>query len=170
MKAVPRHSHLCLEPKSCPVLSTPQWFAQMKPIRLSGSSLISSLIHALSFSLHSDHGQLWIVPWIYHALVHRCPCRCSYSGSLVPQFHGHFMSASLRLPLTVPFLPKEAVPDTSSKQSSSPHIVSAFSFPLFSFLPTRSRNTSSMRQESFLLFDIIRPSREQLDDLVNKGI
>lgn len=104
MKAVAQHSRLCLEPRSCPVLSTPQWFAPMKPIRQSGSSLISSLIHALSSSLHSNHGRLWIVPWIYHALVHRRPCCCSYPGSLFPQFHGHLMSASLRLPLTVPFL------------------------------------------------------------------
>lgn len=87
----------------------------------------------------------------------------------VPQFHGHLMSASLRLPLTVP-LPKEAFPDTSSKESSSPHIVSAFSFLLFSFLPSPSRNTNSMRQESFFLSDIIRPSTEQFNDLVNKGI
>lgn len=155
MKAVPQHSHLCLEPESCPVLSTPQWFAPMKPIRQSGSTLISSLIYALSSSLHSNHGRLWIVPWIYHALVHRCPCWCSYSGSFFSSISWPPYVCLPQTSLNCP-LPKEAFPDTSSKESSSPHIVSAFSFLLFSFLPTPSRNTSSTRQESFLLSDIIR--------------
>lgn len=130
MKAMPRHSHLCLEPKSCPVLSTPQWFAQMKPIRPSGSSLISSLIHALSFSLSFR-------PWsaLDSSLNIPRPCpQMSLQVFLLWVFGSSIpwppYVCLLRLPLTVPFLPKRLSLIHSSKESSSPHIVSAFSFPL----------------------------------------
>lgn len=81
---------------------------------------------------------LLFLPWVFVSSIPWPPYVC------LPQ-------TSLNCPL-----PKEPFPDTSSKESSSPHIVSAFSFLLFSFLPTPSRNTSSTRQESFLLSDIIR--------------
>lgn len=59
MKTGPLHNQLCLEHKSCPVLSTPQWFPLNKIHQAIGPQPLSHLIHSLLSSLDSATLAFW---------------------------------------------------------------------------------------------------------------
>lgn len=132
MKTGPPHNQLCLEHKSCPVLSTPQWFPLNKIHQAIGPQPLSHLIHSLLSSLYSTTLAFWLFFEQTKLLfTGSLPVLLALDLRFPPPSRATLSSASLRFTLPVTVLSFKRPSLKPHRKEDFPHILSASYILLF---------------------------------------
>lgn len=132
MKTGPLHNQLCLEHKSCPVLSTPQWFPLNKIHQAIGPQPLSHLIHSLLSSLDSATLAFWsFFEQTKVLFTGSLPVLLALDLGFPSPSRATLSSASLRFTLPVTVLSFKRPSRKPHREEAFPLILSASYFLLF---------------------------------------